>query len=206
MATAGAHPNAGHAPDARCVFPEQTPRNVSGVLEPVFVGFSRRSSGSRRPRALDYRPPRRGNPPTPASSAFDRRAPRAFKTRACARGCARRSHGAAATDRSARAGGYARARGRGGADARAETPSAARLRAAARVPASLHASRGRFLAATFNGLKGPRRGSKRARPGRAAAFFSRRTVFSDTRVFHVFTFFLDARNFSTKVLLRPTTD
>ena len=115
-------------------------------------------------------------------------------------------HGAAATDRSARAGGYARARGRGGADARAETPSAARLRAAARVPASLHASRGRFRAATFNGLKGPRRGSKRARPGRAAAFFSRRTVFSDTRVFHVFTFFLDARNFSTKVLLRPTTD
>ena len=91
MATAGAHPNAGHAPDARCVFPEQTPRNVSGVLEPVFVGFSRRSSGSRRPRALDYRPPRRGNPPTPASSAFDRRAPRAFKTRACARGCARRA-------------------------------------------------------------------------------------------------------------------
>ena len=105
-------------------------------------------------------------------------------------------HGAAATDRSARAGGYARARGRGGADARAETPSAARLRAAARVPASLHASRGRFRAATFNGLKGPRRRSKRARPGRAAAFFSRRTVFSDTRVFHVFTFtfFLDARN------------
>lgn len=91
MATAGAHPNAGHAPDARCVFPEQTPRNVSGVPEPAFSGFSRRSSGSRRPRALDYRPPRRGNPPTPASSAFDRRAPRAFKTRACARGCARRA-------------------------------------------------------------------------------------------------------------------
>ena len=91
MATAGAHPNAGHAPDARCVFPEQTPRIVSGVLEPAFVRFSPRSSGSRRPRALDYRTPRRGNPPTPASSAFDRRAPRAFKTRACARGCARRA-------------------------------------------------------------------------------------------------------------------
>lgn len=207
MATAGAHPNAGHAPDARCVFPEQTPRNVSGVLEPVFVGFSRRSSGSRRPRALDYRPPRRGNLPTPASSAFDRRAPRGRSKRVRAPEAAPDArHGAAATDRSARAGGYARARGRGGADARAETPSAARLRAAARVPASLHASRGRFRAATFNGLKGPRRGSKRARPGRAAAFFSRRTVFSDTRVFHVFTFFLDARNFSTKVLLRPTTD
>jgi hypothetical protein len=172
MATAGAHPNAGHAPDARCVFPEQTPRNVSGVLEPVFVGFSRRSSGSRRPRALDYRPPRRGNLPTPASSAFDRRAPRGRSKRVRAPEAAPDArHGAAATDRSARAGGYARARGRGGADARAETPSAARLRAAARVPASLHASRGRFRAATFNGLKGPRRGSKRARPGRAAAFF-----------------------------------
>ena len=173
----------------------------------MFVGFSRRYSGSRRPRALDYRPPRRGNPPTPASSAFDRRAPRGRSKRVRAPEAAPDArHGAAATDRSARAGGYARARGRGGADARAETPSAARLRAAARVPASLHASRGRFRAATFNGLKGPRRGSKRARPGRAAAFFSRRTVFSDTRVFHVFTFFLDARNFSTKVLLRPTTD
>jgi len=178
MATAGAHPNAGHAPDARCVFPEQTPRNVSGVLEPVFVGFSRRSSGSRRPRALDYRPPRRGNPPTPASSAFDRRAPRAFKTRACARGCARRAS-RRRRDRPFRARRRIRARPRSWrADARAETPSAARLRAAARVPASLHASRGRFRAATFNGLKGPRRGSKRARPGRAAAFFSRRTVFS----------------------------
>jgi hypothetical protein len=206
MATAGAHPNAGHAPDARCVFPEQTPRNVSGVLEPVFVGFSRRSSGSRRPRALDYRPPRRGNPPTPASSAFDRRAPRAFKTRACARGCARRAS-RRRRDRPFRARRRIRARPRSWRRGRARgDPSAARLRAAARVPASLHASRGRFRAATFNGLKGPRRGSKRARPGRAAAFFSRRTVFSDTRVFHVFTFFLDARNFSTKVLLRPTTD
>lgn len=172
MATAGAHPNAGHAPDARCVFPEQTPRIVSGVLEPAFVRFSPRSSGSRRPRALDYRPPRRGNLPTPASSAFDRRAPRGRSKRVRAPEAAPDArHGAAATDRSARAGGYARARGRGGADARAETPSAARLRAAARVPASLHASRGRFRAATFNGLKGPRRGSKRARPGRAAAFF-----------------------------------
>jgi hypothetical protein len=172
MATAGAHPNAGHAPDARCVFPEQTPRIVSGVLEPAFSDFSRRSSGSRRPRALDYRPPRRGNLPTPASSAFDRRAPRGRSKRVRAPEAAPDArHGAAATDRSARAGGYARARGRGGADARAETPSAARLRAAARVPASLHASRGRFRAATFNGLKGPRRGSKRARPGRAAAFF-----------------------------------
>jgi hypothetical protein len=206
MATAGAHPNAGHAPDARCVFPEQTPRNVSGVLEPVFVGFSRRSSGSRRPRALDYRPPRRGNPPTPASSAFDRRAPRAFKTRACARGCARRAS-RRRRDRPFRARRRIRARPRSWRRGRARgDPSAARLRAAARVPASLHASRGRFRAATFNGLKGPRRGSKRARPGRAAAFFSRRTVFSDTRVFHVFTVFLDARNFSTKVLLRPTTD
>lgn len=195
MATAGAHPNAGHAPDARCVFPEQTPRIVSGVLEPAFVRFSRRSSGSRRPRALDYRPPRRGNLPTPASSAFDRRAPRGRSKRVRAPEAAPDArHGAAATDRSARAGGYARARGRGGADARAETPSAARLRAAARVPASLHASRGRFRAATFNGLKGPRRGSKRARPGRARRFSSRRTVFSDTRVFHVFTFFFDARN------------
>jgi hypothetical protein len=206
MATAGAHPNAGHAPDARCVFPEQTPRNVSGVLQPKFSGFSRRSSGSRRPRALDYRPPRRGNPPTPASSAFDRRAPRAFKTRACARGCARRAS-RRRRDRPFRARRRIRARPRSWRRGRARgDPSAARLRAAARVPASLHASRGRFRAATFNGLKGPRRGSKRARPGRAAAFFSRRTVFSDTRVFHVFTFFLDARNFSTKVLLRPTTD
>ena len=206
MATAGAHPNAGHAPDARCVFPEQTPRIVSGVLEPAFSDFSRRSSGSRRPRALDYRPPRRGNPPTPASSAFDRRAPRAFKTRACARGCARRAS-RRRRDRPFRARRRIRARPRSWRRGRARgDPSAARLRAAARVPASLHASRGRFRAATFNGLKGPRRGSKRARPGRAAAFFSRRTVFSDTRVFHVFTFFLDARNFSTKVLLRPTTD
>jgi hypothetical protein len=172
MATAGAHPNAGHAPDARCVFPEQTPRIVSGVLEPAFSDFSRRSSGSRRPRALDYRPPRRGNLPTPASSAFDRRAPRGRSKRVRAPEAAPDArHGAAATDRSARAGGYARARGRGGADARAET----RRR---RDCAPRRASRRRFTLrgdgfepATFNGLKGPRRGSKRARPGRAAAFF-----------------------------------
>jgi len=65
-------------------------------------------------------------------------------------------HDAAATDHSARTAGNAHASGRGGADARAETPSAARLRSASRVPASLDASRGRFRAATFNGLKGPR--------------------------------------------------
>ena len=203
MATAGAHTNAGHAPDARCVSPEHAPRNVCETHKPAFCWLSWRFSGLWRPHALDSRPPRSGNPPTPAPSACV--AARSKRVRAPEAAPDAR-HGAAATDRSARAGGYARARGRGGADARAETPSAARLRAAARVPASLHASRGRFRAATFNGLKGPRRGSKRARPGRAAAFFSRRTVFSDTRVFHVFTFFLDARNFSTKVLLRPTTD
>jgi hypothetical protein len=65
-------------------------------------------------------------------------------------------HDAAATDHSARTAGNAHASGRGGADARAETLSAARLRSASRVPASLDASRGRFRAATFNGLKGPR--------------------------------------------------
>ena len=194
MATAGAHPNAGHAPDARCVFPEQTPRNVSGVLEPAFVRFSRRSSGSRRPRALDYRPPRRGNLPTPASSAFDRRAPRAFKTRACARGCARRAS-RRRRDRPFRARRRMRARPRSWRRGRARGDAAggAIARRGAR-PGVASRSRGRFRAATFNGLKGPRRGSKRARPGRARRFSSRRTVFSDTRVFHVFTFFFDARN------------
>jgi len=84
-------------------------------------------------------------------------------------------HDAAATDHSARTAGNAHASGRGGADARAETPSAARLRSASRVPASLDASRGRFRAATFNGLKGPRkRVQSDARPGhesRVARFF-----------------------------------
>ena len=202
MATTGAHPNAGHAPDTRCVFPEQTPRNVSGVLEPAFSGISRRSLGRGVPARSIADPHGRGNPPTPA---YPRSVMRSKRVRA-PEAASEARHDAAATDHSARTAGNAHASGRGGADARAETPSAARLRSASRVPASLDASRGRFRAATFNGLKGPRRGSKRARPGRAAAFFSRRTVFSDTRVFHVFTFFLDARNFSTKVLLRPTTD
>ena len=52
-------------PDTRCVFPEQTPRNVTGVLQPAFSGISRRSFGSRRPRALDCRPHGRGNPRLP---------------------------------------------------------------------------------------------------------------------------------------------
>lgn len=79
-------------------------------------------------------------------------------------------HGAAATDRSARAGGCARARGRGGADARAETPSAARLRAAARVPASLHFA-GTVSSGNFQRLERTASGFKARSTGSRAAFF-----------------------------------
>ena len=80
------------------------------------------------------------------------------------------------------------------ADTRAPEVVAARTRARRPVGGAIArrgarpgvASRGRFRAATFNGLKGPRRGSKRARPGAPRRFSSSRTVFSDTRVFHVF--------------------
>ena len=125
MATTGAHPNAGHAPDTRCVFPEQTPRNVTGVLQPAFSGISRRSFGSRRPRALDCRPP--PNPPTPAypRSVRDR-----SKTRACARGCVRRPRRRRETTRAHA--GNAHASGRGGADTRRDAVGGVRSRRASR--------------------------------------------------------------------------
>lgn len=155
-------------PPTRGACSPSRPRETSvGYSNPRSPGFRGVPSGRGVPARPIADPHGRGNPPTPA---YPRSVMRSKRVRAPEAAPDAR-HGAAATDRSARAGGYARARGRGGADARAETPSAARLRAAARVPASLHASRGRFRAATFNGLKGPRRGSKRARPGRAAAFF-----------------------------------
>jgi len=152
MATTGAHPNAGHAPDTRCVFPEQTPRNVSGVLHPRSPGFRGVPSGRGVPARSIADPHGRGNPPTPA---YPRSVMRSKRVRA-PEAASEARHDAAATDHSARTAGNAHASGRGGADARAETPSAARLRSASRVPASLDASRGRFRAATFNGLKGPR--------------------------------------------------
>ena len=140
-------------PPTRGACSPSRPRETSvGYSNPRSPGFRGVPSGRGVPARSIADPHGRGNPPTPA---YPRSVMRSKRVRA-PEAASEARHDAAATDHSARTAGNAHASGRGGADARAETPSAARLRSASRVPASLDASRGRFRAATFNGLKGPR--------------------------------------------------
>ena len=160
-------------PPTRGACSPSRPRETSvGYSNPRSPGFRGVPSGRGVPARSIADPHGRGNPPTPA---YPRSVMRSKRVRA-PEAASEARHDAAATDHSARTAGNAHASGRGGADARAETPSAARLRSASRVPASLDASRGRFRAATFNGLKGPRprskRRSTRSRESRRAFFFS----------------------------------
>lgn len=142
-------------PPTRGACSPSRPRETSvGYSNPRSPGFRGVPSGRGVPALSIADPHGRGNPPTPAYPRSVRRM-RSKRVRA-PEAASEARHDAAATDHSARTAGNAHASGRGGADARAETPSAARLRSASRVPASLDASRGRFRAATFNGLKGPR--------------------------------------------------
>ena len=142
-------------PPTRGACSPSRPRETSvGYSNPRSPGFRGVPSGRGVPARSIADPHGRGNPPTPAYPRSVRRM-RSKRVRA-PEAASEARHDAAATDHSARTAGNAHASGRGGADARAETPSAARLRSASRVPASLDASRGRFRAATFNGLKGPR--------------------------------------------------
>ena len=140
-------------PPTRGACSPSRPRETSvGYSNPRSPGFRGVPSGRGVPARSIADPHGRGNPPTPAYPRSVMRSKRVREPEAASEA----RHDAAATDHSARTAGNAHASGRGGADARAETPSAARLRSASRVPASLDASRGRFRAATFNGLKGPR--------------------------------------------------